>query len=198
MPRAKSGPLCSAFSSAMFPPSEAAFWTIGHAEEFLAGQRAVAETPQHPAGDQISSGLVHTAGGHAVMRCLDNHANALRLKHVVDGVGDLRRHLLLNLQALGINVDYPGQFGNADHAAIWDVGHPGPADDWRCGARNGFRSECPAARSFRHTLRSPRRSFPKSQPDPDRSPRKTPRTNASHEPAFRSGRLGPDLRRSIG
>jgi hypothetical protein len=53
------------------------------------------------------------------------------LEHIVDGAGNLRCHLLVNLQALGTNVDYPSQLGNADHAAIWDVGDPGVADDWR-------------------------------------------------------------------
>src|SRR5947209_19295518 len=61
-----------------------------HAEEFLAGQGIVAKTSQHSAGDEVGAGLVYAAGGHAVMRSLDNHADALRFENIVDGIGDLR------------------------------------------------------------------------------------------------------------
>jgi hypothetical protein len=91
----------------------------------------VAEAAQHAAGNQVRTGLVYAAGGHAVMCCLDDYANTLRLEDIVDGVGDLRRHLFLDLQALGIDIYHPGQLGNADHAAIWNMGHPGPPDDRR-------------------------------------------------------------------
>jgi hypothetical protein len=37
----------------------------------------------------------------------------------------------LDWQALRVSVHHPGQFGNADHAAIRNVGHPGPPDDRR-------------------------------------------------------------------
>ena len=46
-------------------------------------------------------------------------------------VGDLRRHLFLNLQPLGINVYHPGQLRDANDAAVWNISHPGPADDRR-------------------------------------------------------------------
>ena len=64
----------------------------GHAEEFLAGQRVVAEAAQHAAGDQVGAGLVHAAGSHAMMHRLDDHADALRLEDVIYGIGNLRRH----------------------------------------------------------------------------------------------------------
>jgi hypothetical protein len=57
-----------------------------HAKEFLAGQGVVAEAAQHAAGDQVGAGLVYAAGGHAVMRRLDDHANALRLEDIVDAL----------------------------------------------------------------------------------------------------------------
>jgi len=78
-----------------------------HAKKLLARQEVVAETTQHAAGDEIRPRLVYAAGGHAMMRRLDDHANPLRLEDIVDGVGDLRRHLFLDLQPLGINVHYP-------------------------------------------------------------------------------------------
>jgi hypothetical protein len=72
----------------------------------------VAEAAQHAAGNQVRTGLVYAAGGHAVMSCLDDYANTLRLDDIVDGVGDLRRHLFLDLQALGINIYHPGRLWN--------------------------------------------------------------------------------------
>ena len=74
---------------------------------------------------------MHAARRHAVMRRLDDDADALRLEDVIDGVGDLRRHLFLDLQTLGIDVDDARQLADADHAAVGNVGHPGLADDRR-------------------------------------------------------------------
>ena len=68
---------------------------------------------------------------HAVVRRLDNDADALRFQDVINGVGNLRRHLFLNLQAAGIDVDNARQLADADHAAVWNVGHPNLADDRR-------------------------------------------------------------------
>ena len=72
-------------------------------------------------GHWVRAGLVYAARGHAVMRRLDDHANALRLEHIVDGIGDLRRHLFLDLRALRIRPP-PGQLGDADHAAVSNIG----------------------------------------------------------------------------
>src|ERR1019366_7699176 len=78
MPCARSGPAGGACSSAMFTPSivpaidEPHSISGRHAEEFLAGQGVVAETAQHAAGDQIRAGLVYAAGGHELMRRLDD------------------------------------------------------------------------------------------------------------------------------
>src|SRR3954454_2493103 len=56
--------------------------SVGHAEEFVTRGRVVAETTQHAAGDQVGAGLVDTPRRHAVMRRLDDHADALRLEHL--------------------------------------------------------------------------------------------------------------------
>jgi hypothetical protein len=61
-----------------------------HTKAFLASQLVVAAATQHAAGDKVRASLVYTTSGHAMMRCLDDHANARRLEHVIDGVGDLR------------------------------------------------------------------------------------------------------------
>src|SRR5690242_6402340 len=66
-----------------------------------------------------------------MMRRPDDHSYALRTKDIVNGIGDLRRHLFLALQAPGIDVHDPGRLGDTDHAAIWNIGDPRPADDRR-------------------------------------------------------------------
>src|SRR3954447_11442669 len=85
------------FRSAQAPTSLAG--SGRHAEEFLAGQGIVTEASQHAAGDEVGAGLMYAAGGHAVMHSLDNNADTLWLENVVDGIGDLRGHLFLDLQA---------------------------------------------------------------------------------------------------
>src|SRR4051812_8335232 len=47
-----------------------------HSQKFLAGQRVVAKAAQHAAGDEIGVQLVHAARGHAMMRGLDDDADA--------------------------------------------------------------------------------------------------------------------------
>ena len=54
----------------------------------------------------VDAGLVHAARGHALVRRLDDHGDAARLQHLLQRVGDLRRQLLLDLQALGIDLDH--------------------------------------------------------------------------------------------
>ena len=65
------------------------------------------------------------------MSCLDHHADAFRLKHLMNGIGDLRSHPLLNLQPFGIDLNNACQFGYSHHSMSWDVANPGAADD-RC------------------------------------------------------------------
>lgn len=80
-------------------------------------QRIVAEAAQHAARGQIHVRLVHAPRGHAVMRRLYDHADALRLEDLVDRFGNLGGHLLLNLQPLGINLNDACELADADHAA---------------------------------------------------------------------------------
>jgi hypothetical protein len=63
------------------------------------------------------------------MRRPQDDANALGLEDIVDRVGDLRRHLFLNLQAPGVGLHHPGEFADANHAPARDVRHPSLTDD---------------------------------------------------------------------
>jgi hypothetical protein len=49
-------------------------------KKILTGQRVVAKAAQHAAGHEV-----HAARRHAVVRCLDNHADALRFQDIIDG-----------------------------------------------------------------------------------------------------------------
>src|SRR5512139_2927035 len=72
---------------------------------------------------------MYAARGHTVMRGFDDDSHALRLKHIVDRVGDLSRHLFLNLQSFGIDLDQPGELTNANDTAARHIGHPRLADN---------------------------------------------------------------------
>ena len=77
-----------------------------HAQKLLPRRRIVAEAAEHAARHEVGAVLVHAARRHAVVRGLDDDADPLRLEHVVDRVGDLRRQLLLDLQPpFGIDLD---------------------------------------------------------------------------------------------
>ena len=75
--------------------------------------------------------LVHAARGHAFVRGLDHHADAARLQHVVDAVGDLRGHLFLHLEAARIGLDHARQLADADDLAVGQVADVRAADDRR-------------------------------------------------------------------
>jgi hypothetical protein len=51
---------------------------------------------------------------------LDNDRNAVRPKHPIQSVSDLRCNSLLNLHAPGIDVDDPCQFGDTDNPVAAD------------------------------------------------------------------------------
>ena len=66
----------------------------------------VAEAADQLASDEISVVLVHAARREALVGCLDYNADAVWLKRVMDRIGNLRSHSLLNLQALGIYLNH--------------------------------------------------------------------------------------------
>ena len=79
---------------------------VNHRHQFLPGDWIVTKTSKQPAGDKIRALLVDATVSHAVMCRLDHHTSALRLQNMLDAIGDLRCQAFLNLQPLGIRVDY--------------------------------------------------------------------------------------------
>src|SRR3546814_3764774 len=95
------------------------------------GARVFTETAEHLRGHHADPALVDAARGHALMLRHHHHAHALRFEHALDAAGDLRGHLLLQLQAAGEHIHYPCQFADAHHLAVRHVADVGLADD-RC------------------------------------------------------------------
>ncbi len=60
---------------------------------------------------------------------LDHHRHPARVQHLLDGIGDLRCQLLLNLKPLGIGIHHAGQLGNADDAPARQIRHMRPPHD---------------------------------------------------------------------
>ena len=83
------------------------------------------EGAQHAAGHHGGAGLVHAAGGHALVGRLDDHGDASRLQHLIEGIGDLHCHLFLDLQPAGIDIHEPGKLGDTDHPPAGEVGDCG-------------------------------------------------------------------------
>ena len=100
-----------------------------HGQEFAARLAVVAEGAQHAAGHHGDVGLVHAARGHALVRRLDDDGDAARLQHFLQRVGDLRRELLLDLQAVGVGIDHAGELADADDAPVGQVADMDLADD---------------------------------------------------------------------
>src|ERR1700730_237855 len=74
---------------------------------------------------------MHTARGHALMRRLEDDRNTLRFKDIIDRIGDFSRHLFLDLQTLGVDLNHAGELANASHTATGNISHPGLDDDGR-------------------------------------------------------------------
>src|SRR5882724_6173039 len=83
----------------------AAPWRADHGEKLAPRRRVVEEGAEHGARHHADPRLVDAARRHALMRRLDDDGNALGLQDLAQRVGDLRRHFLLDLEALGIDLD---------------------------------------------------------------------------------------------
>src|SRR5215831_17964026 len=57
------------------------------------------EAAEHAARYHAHAGLVDTARGHALVSGIDDDADAARLQHLLDRVGDLGGQLLLDLES---------------------------------------------------------------------------------------------------
>src|ERR1700684_765624 len=70
---------------------------------------AVAEGAKKPRGHGRDARLADAANRHAGVLGLDQHGDAVRLEHILDGRRHLRGELLLGLQPARIDIDQPGE-----------------------------------------------------------------------------------------
>ena len=83
---------------------------------------AVAERSQKPRRHGRDARLGDAADRHAGVLGLEQHRDAARLEHFIDGDRDLRGQMLLRLQPARIDVDEAGEFRQTDHALDRPVG----------------------------------------------------------------------------
>src|SRR5258708_36692600 len=81
-------------------------------QELLPGLHALAEYAQHLARHHRDARLVHAAGGHALVRRLDDHRDPERLEHAVQARRDLRGHFFLDLKTPRTDTAKPCGLGN--------------------------------------------------------------------------------------
>src|SRR5580700_10239492 len=91
----------------------------------------VAEETSYRRGHGEGARLLDAAHGHAQVLGLDDDEDAPRREDLLDGVGDLGRHALLDLEAAGVAVDEAGELGEAGDAAVLgrDVRDVGAAEE---------------------------------------------------------------------
>jgi len=70
---------------------------------------------------------MHAAHGHALVLGFNDHRNTFGLQLPIDGVGDLHREFFLDLQATGVDLHHPGEFGEPHHPPIGQISHMGLA-----------------------------------------------------------------------
>ena len=143
----------------------------------------------------VTPGLVDAARRHALVRRLDHHRHALGLQHLLDAMGDLGVHLLLDLQAAGKGIHHARQLGNAHHLVVGQIADMGTADDGReMMLAMGFETDVLERSPSRHSRRPPRRCGADILPGHHCNRRTIPRRRAPRARAFRAGPRDPDRR----
>ncbi len=101
------------------------------AKKFPSRRRIASESAEHPARHHGASRLIDAAHAHALMAGIDHDGNTARLEDVVKRIGDLRRHLLLNLQPFGKAIEEAGEFADADDPVTRQIRNMRMTDDRR-------------------------------------------------------------------
>jgi hypothetical protein len=100
-------PSASNFGVSAAPSSSSAVVPGGAKVDVVFG--AVAERAEKTRGHGRDARLADAANRHAGVLGLDQHGDAVRLEHVLDGRRHLRGELLLGLQPARIDVDHAGE-----------------------------------------------------------------------------------------
>ena len=100
-------------------------------EELRSCARVVSEETAQRTRDHLGVLLLDTAHARAEVDCLDDDADTGWLEDSVDGVRDLLRQPLLNLQPPSIDLDDPRQLGQADNPSVRDIGDVRATEEWQ-------------------------------------------------------------------
>jgi hypothetical protein len=98
-------------------------------EELHPRSRVIAERAQHGARDGERVLLLDTAHRHAEVRALHDHRDAQRIDLLADGLRNLVRHTLLDLEPPGEDFHQPRNLAETDHSLTRDVGDVAPAEE---------------------------------------------------------------------
>src|SRR4029077_9758351 len=90
--------------------------SMDEGEEFVARLLALAECAQHGASHRGRVLLFHATHHHTKMPRLDDHAHAFRAQVLLDGLRDLARQPLLNLQPPRVHIHQSRNLAQSDHA----------------------------------------------------------------------------------
>ena len=111
--------------------SAIAGWRSDDAHEFAARSRVGAELTEQLTGNHRNPMLANATCRHALMFAFDDYADSLRPEDVLNTVGNLCRHGLLDLQAPGEGLDDSCKLADADDLSVRKVTDMGLADN-RC------------------------------------------------------------------
>lgn len=98
-------------------------------EEFVACFMTIAEGTEHGTGSHAGMFFFDTAHHGAHMGTFDDDADAEGIEDIIEGIGDLGGHPFLDLEAAGKDFDDAGNFREADHFFVGDVGDAGTAKE---------------------------------------------------------------------
>ena len=87
-------------------------------KKFAPGLRVGPKRSQHAARHHHDTLFLDASCRHTMMRRLDHNADAAGMDDLIQRVGDLRSHFLLDLQTSCINIHDARQFADPDDALI--------------------------------------------------------------------------------
>src|SRR5579884_2776695 len=114
---------CSSVGSTAAPDGGSS--SANKAEELLARARVGAEPAPERGGDRAGSGLANAADRHAHVLGAQHDPHAARLQFLLEPIGDLDGHALLELQVPREELDHARELGEPDDAVprqVRDVG----------------------------------------------------------------------------
>src|ERR1035437_1745966 len=100
---------------------------VGH--ELVTRFLGAPEGPEHTARDHRSTALLHATHGQTEVLCFYDYAHPVGVQTILEEVGDLLGHSLLDLQPAGVHLHHARDLGQADYAATRQITHRGGPEE---------------------------------------------------------------------